>query len=360
MVRWRAMRWRKVLTVVALCAVIQGCAMPFYWQAIGGQFELLRKRTPIEKVLADPEQDDRVKATLSRVPEIRRFAVDDLKLPHSKSYHTYVDLGRPYVVWNVIATGEFSVTPKRWCYPFTGCVSYRGFFNRKSAERFRDRLEKQGLDTYIGGASAYSTLGYFADPILSSMVVGGETYVASIVFHELAHQVVYIKGDSALSEAFASAVEEYGTERWLEHQGDTAALERYRRRTRYRLEFAALISAQQDRLRAVFAQEMPAEEMRAAKAAAYEQMRTDYTHLKAAWGGATDYDNWFSGTLNNAALAAVATYRRWLPTLKQRLEAQGPEAFYAEMRGIAEMSPISRQLVLETWQTELAADIEPT
>lgn len=346
--------------VAAVCAVMQGCAMPFYWQAIGGQLELLRKRTPIEKVLADPDGDERVKATLSRVPEIRQFAIDELALPNSKSYQTYVDLGRPYVVWNVIATDEFSVNPKRWCYPFTGCVAYRGFFNRKGAERFRDRLERQGLDTYIGGASAYSTLGYFADPILSTMVIGGEQYVASIVFHELAHQVVYIKDDSALSEAFASAVEEYGTEKWLAQRGDTAALERYRRKTRYRLEFAALVSRQQDRLRAVFAEEMPQHEMREAKAAAYQQMRDDYLALKSAWDGATDYDAWFAGTLNNAALAAVATYRRWLPTLKRRLEALGPAAFYAEMEELATMSAISRQLVLETWQNDLADGVERT
>ena len=179
MLRWHSMRWPGLLMVAAVCAVMQGCAMPFYWQAIGGQLELLRKRTPIEKVLADPDGDERVKATLSRVPEIRQFAIDELALPNSKSYQTYVDLGRPYVVWNVIATDEFSVNPKRWCYPFTGCVAYRGFFNRKGAERFRDRLERQGLDTYIGGASAYSTLGYFADPILSTMVIGGEQYVGA-------------------------------------------------------------------------------------------------------------------------------------------------------------------------------------
>lgn len=347
------MRTLRLAALFGVCAIVQSCAVPFYWQAAAGQFELMRKRTPIERVLADPNQDERIKQTLSRIPEIRRFAVEELHLPRNESYTTYVDLGRPYVVWNVIATDEFSVNPKRWCYPFTGCVAYRGFFNRDSAERFRKALERDGLDTYLGGASAYSTLGYFADPVLSTMIAGGEQHVASILFHELAHQVVYIKDDSALSEAFATAVEEYGTALWLERNADPETLERYRRKIRYRLEFSALVSRQQDRLRAIFSEDLPPDEMRALKARAYEQMREEYLGLKAAWGGATDYDNWFAQPLNNAALASVATYRRWLPTLKARLEQIGPKAFYAEMTELGGMTDISRQLVLESWQSEL-------
>jgi len=350
------MRWLRLAGLIALGSMLQSCAMPFYWQAIGGQFELLRKRMPLEEALADPSLDERVRATLAKVPDIRRFASDELLLPRNESYTTYVDLGRPYVVFNVIATDEFSVNPKRWCYPFTGCVAYRGFFNRESAERFRKTLEADGLDTYLAGATAYSTLGYFADPILSTMVVGGESSVASILFHELAHQVIYIKDDSSLSEAFATAVEEYGTELWLERNGDPAALERYRQKVRYRLEFSALVAAQQDRLRKIFAQDLPEDEMRAQKAHAYEQMRSDYARLKEAWGGPTDYDRWFDQPLNNAALASVATYRRWLPTLKARLEALGPERFYADMHELAEMSSIGRELVLESWRVEPDGD----
>src|SRR5690606_34859178 len=175
-------------------------------------------------VLADPQQDEHVRVALGKVPLIRQFAVEELKLPRNESYTTYVDLGRDYVVWNVIATEEFSVNPKRWCYPFTGCVSYRGFFQPETAERFRQALERDGLDTYLAGATAYSTLGYFADPILNTMLVGGEQYIASVLFHELAHQRIYVKDDSGLSEAFATAVEEYGTELWLERHGSERAV----------------------------------------------------------------------------------------------------------------------------------------
>ncbi|HEX7081071.1 MAG TPA: aminopeptidase [Gammaproteobacteria bacterium] len=342
----------KLVGLLALGSTVVSCAVPFYWQAINGQWELLRKRIPIAEVLADPNQDEHVKAMLGKVPEIRRFAVEELGLPRNESYTTYVDLGRPYVVWNVIATEEFSVYPKRWCYPFTGCVAYRGFFDRDSAERFAKALERDGLDVYLGGATAYSTLGYFADPILNTMIGGGVEHIASILFHELAHQKLYIKDDSALSEAFATAVEEYGTERWLETYGDSQTLELYRMKTLHRAEFAALVQRQQNRLREIFSRRDSPEAMRAAKAEAYELMRDEYEALKEAWGGVSDYDRWFDLELNNAALAAVATYRRWLPTLKFRLQQTGPESFYAEMQELATMTSIGRQLVLEGWQAE--------
>lgn len=339
----------RLIGLLALGPTLSSCAVPFYWQAIGGQWELLRKRTPIEEVLSDPHQDEYVKAALSKVPMIRRFAVDELGLPRNASYTTYVDLGREYVVWNVIATDEFSVTPKRWCYPFTGCVAYRGFFQPESAERFRRTLEREGLDTYLGGASAYSTLGYFADPVLNTMIVGGDQYIASVLLHELAHQRIYVKDDSGLSEAFATAVEEYGTQMWLTEHGDAEAVENYKLRVRRRAEFAELVSRQQSRLRDVFARPLPPDLKRLAKEQAYHTMREEYASLKTSWGGAADYDRWFDQSLNNAMLASVATYRRWLPTLRRRLDLLGPERFYDEMEELAAMTAIGRQLRLESW-----------
>lgn len=342
----------RILGLIALSSSLCSCALPFYWQAIGGQWELLRKRTPIEDVLSDPNQDEHVRAALGKVPMIRRFAVEELGLPPNESYKTYVDLGRDYVVWNVIATDEFSVSPKRWCYPFTGCVAYRGFFRPESAERFRETLERNGLDTYLAGATAYSTLGYFADPILNTMLVGGEQYIASVLFHELAHQRLYVKDDSGLSEAFATAVEEYGMQRWLEAYGSEEAVASYQRRTLYRAQFAELVARQQNRLRDIFARPVSPEAKRLAKEQAYATMRDEYEALKDSWGGASDYDRWFAQPLNNAMLASVATYRRWLPTLKARLEQVGPERFYSDMDELAEASTISRQLRLEAWDQE--------
>jgi predicted aminopeptidase len=216
MLRFVAMIWlARLISLCALAVTTTGCAAPYYWQAIGGQLELLRKREPIEDVIADEAADPKLKATLARIETMRRFAVDELLLPHNDSYTSYVELDRPYVVWNVVATPEFSVDPERWCFPFAGCVAYRGYFDKAAADRFAAKLAADGLDVHGGGSTAYSTLGYFDDPVLSTMVAGGEQYVASLLFHELAHQQLYIKGDSEFSEAFAMVVEEVGTERWL-------------------------------------------------------------------------------------------------------------------------------------------------
>ena len=346
----------RVSLLVALCGLLAGC---FYWQAIGGQLELLRKRTPIEDLLADPDLDPKLKSELGSVAEIRKFSVDELMLPDNDSYTSYVDLERPYVVWNVIAAEEFSVDPKRWCFPFAGCVAYRGFFDRGDAERFQNRLVDDGYDTYSGGSSAYSTLGYFADPVLSTMIGGGEQYIASLLFHELAHQKLYVKDDSEFSEAFATAVEEYGTERWLETRSNAAALETYRRRLAFRGDFAELIRAQQARLRRVFSETAAPDDMRADMARACVTMRSDYASLKQRWDGNSDYDAWFDQPLNNATIAAVATYRRWVPVMRMRLEALGLAGFYAEMAELAKLEVAERAARLEAMQSTFSTATGP-
>jgi predicted aminopeptidase len=234
------------------------------------------------------------------------------------------------------------------------CVGYRGFFEREAAEKFAAGLEHEGLDTYSGGSTAYSTLGYFADPVLSTMIGGGEQYVASLLFHELTHQKLYVKDDSEFSEALATAIEEYGTERWLGSHGTADALALYRSRLRYRSDFADLVAAQQARLRAVFATSGTVEEKRAAKARAYEAMRADYSVMKARWGGTTDYDAWFAAPLNNATLAAVATYRRWVPALRARLEEVGLAAFYQEMTALSKLTVAERAARLQAWLDALS------
>lgn len=343
---------------VALCAFAitsAGCAAPYYWQAIGGQLELLRKREPIEEIVADPAADPMLKSTLTRIATMRRFAVDELDLPSNDSYTSYVALDRPYVVWNVVATEEFSVDPERWCFPFVGCVAYRGYFDKAAADRFANRLAAEGLDTHSGGSTAYSTLGYFDDPVLSTMVNGGEQYVASLLFHELAHQKLYVKDDSEFSEAFAMIVEELATERWLVQHGTATDLERYRLRLQRRAEFGELIAVQQARLRAIYASGATAEQLRADKARAFEALRADYGALKAKWQGNTDYDVWFAQPLNNATLASVATYTRWLPALRGRLQEVGLAGFYADAAAIAELAAEEREAQLLAWEVRASA-----
>ena len=352
MLRFERVKITRPLALLCVSMALSGCAVPFYWQAIGGQIELLRKRTPISNLIEDPAVDSALRAKLSSVAAIRRFAIDELKLPDNKSYTTYVALDRSYVIWNVVAAKEFSVDPERWCFPFAGCVAYRGFFARDAAERFQARLKAEGLDTYSGGSSAYSTLGYFADPVLSTMINGGEQYVASTLFHELAHQKLYIKSDSEFSEAFATAIEEYGTERWLGMHGTAADLDRYLQRRRRGADFGQLIGAQQARLREIYAQSVPEPAKRAAKQLAFDALQKDYAEVKTRWGGSTEYDAWFSQPLNNAALAAVATYTRWVPALRARLEARGLEAFYADTDALVELTNDERAERLRGWDAE--------
>ena len=339
------------LPIVTFCisSVLSGCSLPYYWQAVGGQLGLLRKRTPIEEILENAETDPRTRASLREVLEIHQFATTELGLPDNGSYRTYVDLGRPYVVWNVVAAEEFSVEPMTWCFPFAGCVSYRGYFDEQAARRFSARLDAEGFDTVVGGATAYSTLGYFADPVLNTMIASGGQTIAALLIHELAHQRFYLRDDSELNEAFATAVEEYGTELWLMRSGDPDAIVEYRARMRRRTDFSELVTDQQERLRAVFDRTESAESKRTAKQAAFDVMRAEYAALRQTWGGATDYDAWFDRPLNNAHLASVATYRRWLPGLRWLLEGQGLEVFYEEMEALGTLSLSERRVRLEEW-----------
>lgn len=345
----------RALTLSAAASLLSACSLPYYAQAIHGELHLLRMRTPIKEVLTDPGTSPKLKAELTRVEQIRKFAVDVLDLPDNASYTTYVDLHRPYVVWNVVAAEEFSVKPVRWCFPFAGCVSYRGFFHRKAAERFRSRLEARGYDTYAGGTTAYSTLGHFADPVLNTMLAGGEEYVAAILFHELAHQKLYVKGDSDFDEAFAMTIEQYGVVRWLQQRHDAAELAAYRIRLRRRADFAQLVAQQQRRLAKIYAGPGDAVQKRMEKAAAFAEMRSDYETMKRQrWGGATDYDAWFAQKLNNASLAAVATYRRWLPALRSQLQKRGLSGFYNEMTQLAGLPQSERNRRLSVWLAESA------
>ncbi len=339
-------RWSLLVTALA---TLSGCALPYYWQAASGHLDLLRKRTPIDAVLEDPAQPPDVKQALRRVADMRAFAVDRLGLPDNRSYRTYVDLKRPYVVWNVVAADEFAVDPMQWCFPVLGCVSYRGYFSREAAEQFAATLRERGMDTYVAGATAYSTLGYFADPVLNTMLAGGEHYVAGILFHELAHQKFYLRGDSDLNESFATAVQQHGTAEWLAARSSAQAVMAYHSRLQRQADFTALVAAQRARLQAIYAADSSAEARRAAKQAAFSRMREEYAQMKQSWGGVTDYDNWFAGPLNNAQLAAAVTYRRWLPGLSWYIDRHGLATLYEQMEEIEDMPTAARDGLLQSW-----------
>ena len=335
------------LSLAFLLLLNAGCALPYYLHAASGQMSLMRQRVPIGEILADPEADPRTREWLELVLRLRRFAFDELGLPESESYTSYVDLDRDFVVWNVVAAGQFSVEPVTWCFPVAGCVAYRGYFAEERAEAFAERLRERGYDTFVGGSPAYSTLGHFRDPVLSTMLGRGEIAIAALLFHEMAHQRIYVKDDTELSESFATAVEQYAVERWLAAGDRLEALADYRQSLARRQQFADLVANQRRRLSEIYAGETDPEQRLPAKEAAFTAMRRDYEALKAGWGGARDYDGWFDGSFNNARLVALTSYQRWVPGLKARLEQLGPAGFYAELDELIALEPAARELRLE-------------
>jgi predicted aminopeptidase len=345
----RTFRW--VLVVALLCAVAgaAGCStVGYYWQAVNGQMEVQRKARPIPKVIADPATTPELKAKLERVDEIRDFASRELSLPDNGSYRRYADLGRPYVVWNVFAAPEFSVTPRQWCFPFAGCVGYKGYFKKTGADDLAASLSAEHYDVFVGEVPAYSTLGWLDDPVLNTFIHYPDAEVARLIFHELAHQVVYVKGDSTFNESCAVSVEQEGVKRWLAAHG-SEELRREHEQAHARQEaFIDLVEKYRARLADLYAQSLTPDEMRARKQAVLAQMRKEYDGLKQTWGGFAGYDRWFQQPLNNAHFASIAIYTQLVPGFEQVLHDSGGDLprFYAQVKEIAKLPAPDREAKL--------------
>lgn len=309
----------RIALVLVLALALTGCGSLYVAQAAKGQLAILAARKPIARVIADPRADSEVRRRLATVREARAFAVRELSLPDNRSYSTYADLHREFVVWSVVATPEFSVQPKEWCFPIVGCVAYRGYFKEKSADGFATRLRDAGYDVTVGGVPAYSTLGKFNDPILNTMLVYGDDELASIMFHELSHQVVYIANDSSFNEAFAVAVEQEGLARWLEAHGRKADLEKYVQRRARQSEGIHIVSRYRDELAKLYAQDLPAGEMRARKADVFARLLAQVRDRDARLGIKSGLAKDLEGPPNNARLASLATYYDCVPGFERLL-----------------------------------------
>ncbi len=248
-----------------LCGDLSGCGIAYLSQATQGQWRLMRARRPIDRVLADPGTDAALKARLQLVQDARNFASSDLALPDNRSYRSYADLGRPYVVWNVVAAPEFSIEPLRWCFPFTGCLSYRGYFHERAARAFAAALAAKGNDTLVAGVSAYSTLGHFADPVLNTMMRYGDLELVATIFHELAHQLIYIKGDSEFNESFAVSVEQEGLRRWLAARGRSVELQHFLDQSQAEQQIIRAFAAGRARLESLYHEPLSVDRMRERK-----------------------------------------------------------------------------------------------
>lgn len=313
----------RLLGLAAAAALVVGCeSLAYYTQAVGGHLRVLARARPLDELLADPGTDAALKQRLETARRIREFASKELKLPENESYASYADLNRPYVVWNVFAAPEFSVEPKKECFPFTGCVSYRGFYSEEQARRHAEKLRSQGFDVHVGGVPAYSTLGWSNDPLLSTFIRYPDAQLARLVFHELAHQVVYAKDDTTFNESFAVAVEEEGVRRWLEAEGRTAELAAFRATQERRQEFAERVSQSRERLAAVYAMNLSREEM-------VEHKRGEWARLRAAYPG-------LPAEPNNAFLVSIAVYTELVPAFQRLLAESGNmENFYKRVKQLA-------------------------
>ncbi len=346
---------RTAVVIAGVAALASGCSeVEYYWQGIAGQTDLLARAKPIAEVIATTS-DTTLKNRLARAQEIRAFASRELALPDNRSYTSYADLGRPYAVWNVFAAPELSLTPRQWCFPVAGCVNYRGYFAEADARAEAAKLVAAGDDVHVSGIPAYSTLGYFDDPVLSTFVRYREVDLARLIFHELAHQVVYVKDDTSFNESFAVAVEEAGVARWLDHEARirgeseraalTAELERGRE---LRTAFRNMIATTRERLTVLYASRASDEEKRAGKAAAFAALRASYEEQKAATGGGVSFDRWFAGGANNAGIAAMALYADRVPQFTALLAAENGDfpRFYARVKALGALPPAEREPAL--------------
>jgi predicted aminopeptidase len=323
----------------------------YYWQGAAGQLDILARAQPIDAVIAQGD-DAALAARLARVKAIRAYASGELGLPDNRSFTRYSDLGRPYVVWNVFAALPLSLSARQWCFPVAGCVSYRGYFDEADARAEAARLAAEGQDVYVSGVPAYSTLGYFDDPILSTFVRWPETELARLMFHELAHQVVYVKDDSVFNESFAVAVEEAGLKRWLAAEGNPQLDAQFARAERQRIIFRDLVRATREHLQAVYAGGASDADKLAEKQAAFAAMKAAYEQRRGDNAGMAGYDRWFAGYgnqgPNNASLSSVALYTAQVPAFRALLAQEGDSLprFYARVKEVAALPKVERNDVL--------------
>jgi predicted aminopeptidase len=340
----------RIAAGAVLALAVVGCSnLPYYLQSVRGQLDIWSRQHDIEAVIDKPGTSEALREKLRTVLQIREFASEELGLPRNASYRSYANLDRPFVIWNVFAAPEFSIQPKQWCFLFAGCVNYRGYFSKTDAESFGDDAAREGLDVFVGGVPAYSTLGYFPDPVLNTFVNYPKAHLARLVFHELAHQVVYVRDDSVFNESFAVAVEQEGMRRWLERFGTDQDRTSSALIAQRRTQFVNLIETYRGRLDALYKSDLPASDMRVRKRSLFAGLESDYQGLKASWGGFAGFDRWFDDKPNNALLASVSIYTRKVPAFQALLARENGEMprFYSAVKELAQLKKADRAAAIE-------------
>lgn len=342
-----SVRGKNLLVTAVTVALLSGCSIPYYWQAARGQMRIVQGREPVADLLQREDLPGQLRERLEVSREALRFAHEELLLPDNGSYTNYYDTGSPYIVWNVFAAPEFSLEPRTWCFLVVGCIAYRGYFREAKAREYADGLAAEGADVYVGGITAYSTLGRFRDPVLNTMLQMREADFAGLLFHELAHQQLYIKDDSAFNEGFATAVEIEGQRRWQRARGletDAGAGEFAVQKQ----EVMRLLDATRARLEELYASDTETGEKRRRKQLLYAELKLEYVALSERWarGGLErrPYAGLFATGMNNASLGAIATYADYVPAFEQLLEQCAGElkCFYERAAEVGELEPAAR------------------
>ena len=321
----------RLFTIVLLSLLLFACeSISYYSQSVVGHSRMMLAREPLDTAI--DKAQGKHKEILQAVKPLRQFAIEELSLPDNGSYLSYVDLKREFPVWSVVAAPEFSVSPVTWCYPVIGCAAYRGYFAKHSAEKYAKKLQKKQLETVVGGVSAYSTLGWFADPLLPTMFQFGKISFMQLMFHELAHQQLYVNGNSSFNEAFATVVGEHGTLRWLERNAPNK-VGVYQERMAVRNDFSSLLKSVKLELADLYAKSLSDEEKRQQKEVIFSQFKHQYEQLiQGRWNGKKWYSAWFKKPVNNARLAAFSTYRDLVPAFEALLaDCQGDFALFYEV-----------------------------
>ncbi|MCG8378779.1 MAG: aminopeptidase [Proteobacteria bacterium] len=322
-------------------------SLGYYSQSISGQLEVVQKSTDINKLINDKNTPINIRNRLKTIIEIRNFSIDQLGLPDNDSYFSYADLEREYVVWNIFAAEEFSLQPQQWCFLFVGCLQYRGYFSEDSARDFAKTLEDKGMETYVGGVSAYSTLGWFDDPVLNTMLKWSDARLAAVIFHELTHQLFYIKGDTEFNESLADAVAIIGVKRWLVSSARKGLLKEYNDFLSREEEFVNLILKYKEKLEVLYSTNLPDQIKRDRKKELFNGIREEYKIIKLNWQK-DYYGNWIKTRLNNASIASVVSYRKYLPAFLNMFEAsqENIDIFFNKIRILTQCSLAERQMIL--------------
>jgi predicted aminopeptidase len=338
-----------IACMILLCGFLIGCqSLHYMGQAVSGQLDLLSRRQPAAELIEDSRTPQELRDQLLLADRLLLFAEQELLLPAGDQYRFYVSLERPYVVWNVFAAPELSLEPKTWCYPIAGCTVYRGFFAEGSAHRCADRLAGRGYDVMVGGVAAYSTLGWFSDPLLSTFIHRSETGLAELIFHELAHQLLYVRDDSMFNESFATAVAQEGLRRWFQSRNNFDEYRRYEALVRDRREMVALVAGFRDRLQQMYQSRLSDTVKRRQKAELFQELRQEFESRRGERNALDAFSGWFKGPLNNAKLVSLATYHDYVPAFQQLLENKRNDLdrFYRQCRELAGYPPDRRRSTL--------------